>query len=208
MLLNLKTLDWDRELLKLFGVPATALPEVRESSGDFGEAIRIARCGHSHPGRGGRPAGRRVRTGLFRAGRCEVHLWHRLFRAGQYRRQSAGLHKTGCWRPRLSHGKRAVYAIEGSIFIAGAVVQWLRDELGVIGSAEEIEALARTAKEATGTLFRAGLHRAGRALLGSGGARRHRGSDARHGRGRDRARRAGCGLLSDARSAGSDGAAT
>jgi glycerol kinase len=50
-------------------------------------------------------------------------------------------------------GKRAVYAIEGSIFIAGAVVQWLRDAVGVIKSAEEIEALARTAKDAQGLYF-------------------------------------------------------
>ncbi|MGZ5938703.1 MAG: FGGY family carbohydrate kinase, partial [Rhizomicrobium sp.] len=50
-------------------------------------------------------------------------------------------------------GKRTVYAIEGSIFIAGAVVQWLRDAVGVIKSAEEVEALARTAKEAQGLYF-------------------------------------------------------
>jgi glycerol kinase len=50
-------------------------------------------------------------------------------------------------------GKRRAYAIEGSIFVAGAVVQWLRDALGVIRSAEEIEALARTAKEAEGLYF-------------------------------------------------------
>jgi len=50
-------------------------------------------------------------------------------------------------------GKRAVYAIEGSIFVAGAVVQWLRDAVGVIKSAEEIEALARTAKDVHGLYF-------------------------------------------------------
>ncbi|HTP77989.1 MAG TPA: FGGY-family carbohydrate kinase, partial [Rhizomicrobium sp.] len=50
-------------------------------------------------------------------------------------------------------GKRAVYAIEGSIFIAGAVVQWLRDAVGVIKSSEEIEALARTATDAQGLYF-------------------------------------------------------
>src|SRR5207245_9213934 len=50
-------------------------------------------------------------------------------------------------------GRKSAYAIEGSIFIAGAVVQWLRDALGVIKTSEEIEALARTAKEAGGLYF-------------------------------------------------------
>jgi glycerol kinase len=50
-------------------------------------------------------------------------------------------------------GKRSIYAIEGSIFIAGAVVQWLRDGIGVIKSSEEVEALARTATEAQGLYF-------------------------------------------------------
>ncbi len=56
---------------------------------------------------------------------------------------------TSAWRI----GRKSVYAIEGSIFVAGAVVQWLRDALGVIRSAEEIEALARTAKDADGLYF-------------------------------------------------------
>ena len=63
--------------------------------------------------------------------------------------------------------RRKHYAIEGSIFIAGAVVQWLRDELGVIASAPESEALAQARQAGGRALFRACFYRPGRALLGS-----------------------------------------
>ncbi len=92
MLLDLKRLAWDEEMLTLFRVPRAILPEVRDSAGDFGATDQgIVRRVHPHRGRGGRPAGGRVRAGLFRAGRCEDHLRHRLLRAGQHGRACARL---------------------------------------------------------------------------------------------------------------------
>jgi glycerol kinase len=72
-----------------------------------------------------------------------------MFRAGEHRQSQNRLLATSGYRAK---GQTA-YAIEGSIFIAGAVVQWLRDALGVIRNAGEIEALARTAKSADGLYF-------------------------------------------------------
>jgi glycerol kinase len=152
MLLNLKSLDWDEELLKLFGVPRAMLPEVRDSAGDFGTtelfggAIPIlgvagdqqaASIGQAcfAPGDVKSTYG----TGCFvlvNTGTAIPKSRNRLLATALYRR---GAHKA--------------YAIEGSIFIAGAVVQWLRDAAGMIDSAEAIEALAVKAQPAEGLYF-------------------------------------------------------
>jgi glycerol kinase len=154
MLLNLKSLTWDKDMLNLFGVPEKALPDVRASAGSFGETDadllgapipilgvagdqQAAVCGQAcfAPGDVKSTYG----TGCFAlvntGGKAPASKNHLLATCG-YR-----------------VGKKTAYAIEGSIFVAGAVVQWLRDAVGMIRSAEEIEALARTAKEANGLYF-------------------------------------------------------
>ncbi len=80
-----------------------------------------------------------------------------------------GLVTTVAWRI----GGKTTYALEGSAFIAGAAVQWLRDGLGIIKSAKEIEALARSVAVERRRRLRSGARRAGRAALGSGRARHH-----------------------------------
>jgi glycerol kinase len=151
MLLNLKTLGWDTEMLALFGVPAAMLPEVRDSAGDFGVAEML----DSIPIKG--VAGDQQAASFGQA--C--------FKPGDvkstYGTGCFALVNTGATVPASQNrllatsayriGADTAYAIEGSIFIAGAVVQWLRDALGVIHSAEEIEALAKTAKPADGLYF-------------------------------------------------------
>jgi glycerol kinase len=154
MLLNLKSLAWDKDMLKLFGVPEKALPDVRPSAGSFGESDaellgapipilgvagdqQAAVCGQAcfAPGDVKSTYG----TGCFalvNTGSKAPASKNRLLATCAYRA-----------------AKKTAYAIEGSIFVAGAVVQWLRDALGVIRSAEEIEALARTAREASGLYF-------------------------------------------------------
>ena len=154
MLLNLKTLRWDDWLLNLFGVPAAALPEVRDSSGDFG-ATDEALLGAAIPILGVAGDQQAAAFGQACFGPGDVK--------STYGTGCFALVNTGSKVPASKNkllatsaykiGKTPVYAIEGSIFIAGAVVQWLRDALGVIRSAEEIEALARTAKEAEGLYF-------------------------------------------------------
>ena len=152
MLLNLKSLAWDDDMLALFSVPRAVLPDVRDSAGDFGTTELF---------------GAPIRI-LGVAGDQQAALFGQTcFNPGDVK----STYGTGCFalvntgavatpsRNKLisTAGYRAkgqtAYAIEGSIFIAGAVVQWLRDAVGVIRTAAEIEALARTAKTADGLYF-------------------------------------------------------
>jgi glycerol kinase len=154
MLLNLKTLRWDQDLLKLFGVPERALPEVRDSAGEFGTTDE-ALLGSAIPilGVAGDQQAAAFGQACFNPGDVK----------STYGTGCFALVNTGPKAPTSKNrllatsfyrvGKKTAYAIEGSIFIAGAVVQWLRDAAGLIRSAEEIEALARTAKDAPGLYF-------------------------------------------------------
>ncbi len=150
MLWNLKTRAWDPWLLKLFGVPRAILPEVRESRGDFGQCDPML-LGAPIPILG--VAGDQQAASFGQA--C--------FAPGDVK----STYGTGCFvlvntGKTVPHSKNRLlatalaqkqYAIEGSIFIAGAVVQWLRDELTVVASAPESEALAKRAKPADGLYF-------------------------------------------------------
>jgi glycerol kinase len=154
MLLNLKSLAWDGEMLKLFSVPREALPEVRDSSGEFGRTDENL-LGRSIPilGVAGDQQAAVVGQACFAPGDVKSTYGTGCFAlvntGGRVPASKNRLLATSAYRV----GKKTAYAIEGSIFIAGAVVQWLRDALGVIRSAEEIEALARTAKAAEGLYF-------------------------------------------------------
>ena len=141
MLFNLKTGDWDDELLKLFGVPRSVLPEVRSSSEVYGETTLF---GGSIPIAG--IAGDQ-QAALFGQACTEPGMVKNTYGTGCFMLMNTGpkpiaskhnLLTTVAWRI----GKRIEYALEGSIFIAGAVVQWLRDGLGIIKSSSEVEALA------------------------------------------------------------------
>lgn len=154
MLLNLKSLKWDAAMLELFGVPITALPDVRDSSGDFGKTD-AALLGAAIPilGVAGDQQAAAFGQACFSPGDVKS-----TYGTGCFALVNTGpkvptsknkLLATSAYRI----GKKTAYAIEGSIFIAGAVVQWLRDAVGVIKSAEEIEALARTAKDTSGLYF-------------------------------------------------------
>lgn len=134
---------WAPELLERFGVPAALLPEVRDSSGLFGE---------TEPGLFGRPI---PITGVA-GDQQAASFGQALFEPGMMK----GTYGTGCFvllntgdRPVVSAHRllttiawriagRTTYALEGSIFVAGAAVQWIRDELGLIREAAETEALA------------------------------------------------------------------
>ena len=147
MLWNLKSRDWDGDLLKLFGVPRAILPEVRESRGDYGVTDPLL-LGAAIPIQG--VAGDQQAASFGQA--C--------FSPGDVK----STYGTGCFVlvntgrgvPRSINRLLATalaekhYAIEGSIFIAGAVIQWLRDELGLLTTAAESEVLAKRAKPAEG----------------------------------------------------------
>ncbi len=154
LLLNLQTLQWDEDLLALFGIPHAVLPNVQPSAGSFGMTVGKW-LGHAIPilGIAGdqqaaafgqacfAPGDAKSTYGtgcfvLLNAGAAPVHSTNRLL-------------ATPAWRV----AGNTSYALEGSIFVAGAVVQWLRDELGIIRSAADVEALARSANAGRNVYF-------------------------------------------------------
>jgi glycerol kinase len=141
-------------LMKLFGIPGKALPVVRDSSWAFGETDEQL-LGGAIPilGVAGDQQAAVFGQACFAPGDVKSTYGTGCFAlvntGNRVPTSKNRLIATSAYRA----AKKTAYAIEGSIFIAGAVVQWLRDALGVIRSAEEIEALARTAKDADGLYF-------------------------------------------------------
>jgi glycerol kinase len=141
MLFNIQTGEWDDDLLKIFGVPRSILPEVRSSSEVYGESNLL---GAPIPIAG--IAGDQ-QAALFGQVCTKPGMVKNTYGTGCFMLMHTGakpiasrnnLLTTVAWRI----GGRTEYALEGSIFIAGAVVQWLRDGLGIISSSSEVEALA------------------------------------------------------------------
>jgi glycerol kinase len=153
MLMNLQTLDWDPEILSLMGIPRSMLPAIKASSAVYGKAV-------------GDLAGVPVAGDL---GDQQAALFGQTcFSAGE----AKNTYGTGCFML-LNTGTKmvpsksgllttlgykigdqpAVYALEGSIAITGALVQWLRDNLGMIKTSPEIEELAATVENNGGVYF-------------------------------------------------------
>lgn len=150
MLFNIHTLSWDDKLLKIFGVPRSMLPEVRPSGSNFGEVdiegVKIPVCGIAGD----------QQSALF---------GQHCFNAGDVK----NTYGTGCFllmntgnTPVKSNnglvttvaatldGEKPQYALEGSVFIGGAVIQWVRDELKLISDAAESESAALAVKDSGG----------------------------------------------------------
>jgi glycerol kinase len=154
MLYDIDQLAWSDELCTLFGVPREMLPEVRPSSGSFGETTPDL-LGAAIPIGG--VAGDQ-QSALFGQGCWEAGSAKNTYGTGAFL-----LLNTGRQRPRGGEGilttiacdrtGQPAYALEGAIFIAGAAVQWLRDGLGIIGTAAETEALARSVESNDGVYF-------------------------------------------------------
>ena len=155
MLLNIHTLQWDDELLGLFDIPRAMLPTVRASSEVYGPtkttvfASKIPVAGIAGD----------QQAALFGQQCVTPGLVKNTYGTGCFMLMNIGA------EPRLSRhqllttvawqlgGQPAQYALEGSIFIGGAVVQWLRDQLGLIRSSAEVETLARQVDSAEGVYF-------------------------------------------------------
>ena len=151
MLFNINTLKWDDDLLRLLRVPASMLPEVRSSSEIYGRVSTTL-------GAGGVPI-----AGI--AGDQQAALFGQMCVSPGLTKNTYG---TGCFllqntgeRPAVSRnrllstvawqvGGKTMYALEGSVFIGGAVVQWLRDGLGIIRESSEVEALALSVPDSGG----------------------------------------------------------
>jgi glycerol kinase len=148
MLFNIHTGEWDDEILELMDIPGSLLPEVKSSSEVYGET-RTTIFASKVPIAG--IAGDQ-QAALFGQRCIEPGMVKNTYGTGCFMVMNTGetpiisknnLLTTIAWKV---DGK-TVYAIEGSIFIAGAVVQWLRDELGLIRTAPEIEKLASTVED-------------------------------------------------------------
>jgi glycerol kinase len=153
-LLNLKTLDWDSELLAAFEIPRVMLPQVRSSSEVYGEATLAAIAGVELAGILGDQQAALVGQACFKPGEVKNTYGTGCFllmNTGEHAVPSNfGLLTTVAYK---MGGARACYALEGGVAISGALVQWLRDNLGMIEKSADIENLARTVKDNGGVYF-------------------------------------------------------
>ena len=154
MLFNINTLQWDQELLDLLGVPASMMPSVRSSSEVYGYT-KTTIFAHEVPIAG--IAGDQ-QSALFGQMCTEPGSVKNTYGTGCFLLMNTGekpilsknnLLTTVAWKI----GDTVNYALEGSIFVGGSVVQWLRDGLGIIRSSSEIEALATSVPDNGGVYF-------------------------------------------------------
>lgn len=157
MLMNLKTLDWDEEILKVMGIPRAILPTIKSSSEVYG-----------YVGKGGLPSLHNIPVSGDLGDQQAALFGQTCFKVGE----AKNTYGTGCFmvlntgeKPVQSKAgllttlgykigdRKAVYALEGSIAITGALVQWLRDNVGLIQSSSEVEALAKSVEDNGGIYF-------------------------------------------------------
>ena len=150
LLYNIHSLEWDTELLELFDIPASLLPTVRPSSGLFGMATVIPQSSCPISGVAGDQ-----QAALFGQQCIAPGMVKNTYGTGCFMLMNTGekaihsknnLLTTIAWQI----DKKTTYALEGSVFIGGAVTQWLRDELKIIRRSSEIEALANEVKDSDG----------------------------------------------------------
>lgn len=156
MLMDLKTLTWDEEICKLMGIPIQMLPEIRPSSQIYGYTKADGPFGGVIPVSGdlGDQQAATVGQTCFDPGEAKNTYGTGCFmilNTGEERVISRnGLLTTMCYQ---FEGENPVYALEGSIAVTGALVQWLRDNLGLIQKASQIEDLAKTVEDNGGIYF-------------------------------------------------------
>jgi len=153
MLFNIHSLKWDEELLKIFDIPSSMLPEVRSSSEVYGNSVGHFATSIPIAGIAGDQ-----QAALFGQMCIEPGMVKNTYGTGCFMMMNIGtkpieskskLLTTVAWRI----GNETQYALEGSIFIGGAVVQWLRDGLGIIKKSVDVEKLAAKVKDSDGVYF-------------------------------------------------------
>jgi glycerol kinase len=153
MLMNLETLDWDPEILKIMGIPKAMLPQIRPSSEVYGECV-------------GELAGIPVagdlgdqQAAIFGQTCYSVGEAKNTYGTGNFMLLNTGTKPVQSKNGLLTTmgykigSQPAVYCLEGSIAITGALVQWLRDNLGMISTSADIETLAKTVEDNGGAYF-------------------------------------------------------
>jgi glycerol kinase len=155
LLMDLRSLSWDDELRALLGVPAACLPQIRGSAEVYGttKGMKSLPDGIPISGMAGDQQAALFGQACFEPGESKCTYGTGAFllmnTGSTPVRSTAGLLTTVAWRL----GERTSYALEGSSFIAGAAVQWLRDGLKVIKRAPDIEALAESVKDSGDVVF-------------------------------------------------------
>jgi glycerol kinase len=155
LLMNLKTLAWDASMLELFDIPKSLLPKIAASSEPYGTTRGMKSLPDGIPvsGIAGDQQAALFGQACFDAGESKCTYGTGAFllmNVGSTPVHSkAGLLSTVGWRI----GDSTTYALEGSAFIAGAAVQWLRDGLGLIKKSEDVQALAKTVKSSGAVVF-------------------------------------------------------
>ncbi|TWP34822.1 glycerol kinase GlpK [Leekyejoonella antrihumi] len=158
MLMDLETLDWDDELLSFFDIPRSMLPEIRPSSDPnfYGTTLRRGPVGGEVPLSGdlGDQQAATVGQVCFSPGEAKntygTGNFMLLNTGEELVRSKAGLLTTVGYK---FGDSKPIYALEGSIAVTGSAVQWLRDQLGIISGASEIERLASQVKDTGGMYF-------------------------------------------------------
>ena len=166
MLMNLATLDWDEEILRTLDIPRAVLPQIKSSSEVYGHVVGAR---SSRPALGGEaPPLQNIPVSGDLGDQHAALFGQTCFSPGE----AKNTYGTGCFmllntgeKPVQSKSgllttlgykignQKAVYALEGSIAITGALIQWLRDNLGLIQSSAEVEALAKSVEDAGGIYF-------------------------------------------------------
>lgn len=155
LLMDLETLDWDESLCAEIGVPRAMLPEIRSSSEEYGRVrARGVLPGVPIAGILGDQQAATFGQACLEVGEAKntygTGNFVLLNTGAEIQRSANGLLTTVCYQLGT---EAAVYALEGSIAVTGSLVQWLRDNLGIIGSAEEIESLAASVDDNGGAYF-------------------------------------------------------
>jgi glycerol kinase len=155
LLMDLRTRAWDRDLLDLFGVPRPLLPEIRPSSAVYGttRAVKVLPDGIPIAGMAGDQQAALFGQACFAPGEAKC-----TYGTGAFLLQNVGPEPVASSRGLLTTvawqiGDEVTYALEGSSFIAGAAVQWLRDGLKIIKRASDVEALAKEVKDSGDVVF-------------------------------------------------------
>ena len=152
MLFNIHTLQWDKELLSLLDIPESMLPKVLPSSHLYGETevdgVKVPICGVAGD----------QQAALFGQMCVDAGSVKNTYGTGGFLLMNTGrravsstcnLLTTIAWQI----GDEVTYALEGSVFVSGAAVQWLRDGLGIISKSSEVEELARSVEDSGGVYF-------------------------------------------------------
>ena len=156
-LMDIKTLEWSDELLQLFDVPRHILPEIQPSSAILGRTRKVPGLPDDIPiaGIAGDQQAALFGQACFKAGDAKCTFGTGSFilmnTGSQPMASDAGLLTTVAWQ--LGQGNAPHYALEGGAFVCGAAVQWLRDQLGLIKTAPDVEPLAASVPDAAGVVF-------------------------------------------------------